>query len=95
MAQCRLFLACTVVATLCTLSAFGGGERIDDRIRGAVLDSKLTPSRLSLPPVRDKDSNKELEVKKKKKTSRGPAVRRVTKEDNQRKRKTKRVVGSQ
>jgi len=95
MTEYRLFLVCMVVTAGFSLSAVGAGDRLDYRLQGAALDSRMIPSRLSLPPVRDKDKKEELEVKKKTKVSSAPAVRRVTREDSQRKNKTKRVVASQ
>lgn len=75
--------------------AGAAGDLLNSRLESSVLGTRLRSSRLSLLPVRDKDKKQVLEAKKKRVVSKSGSVKRVTRFNSQRKRKTKRVVASQ
>ena len=78
-----------------TSVALASGDLVDSRLNSVQLDNRIKASRLSLPPVKDKDKKEELQVKRKRKVSSARSSARVTRFKGQRKRKTKRVVAAQ
>ena len=75
--------------------AFAGGERMDLRMNAGRVSDRVVRSRLALGRMKEKSKGEELQVKSKKKVESVKAVVKVKRFDNQRKRKTKRVVASQ
>ncbi len=70
------------------------GDRLDMRLNSKKVDSRMAVPRLALGTLKVKEKEEQVEVKKKRVTS-TRTVKRVGRIDNQRKRKTKRVVASQ
>ena len=69
-------------------------ERINLRLNQKCIDDRIATPRLALGPLQEKDKEEELQVTKKRSSVKS-TTRRVSKNDKQRKKKTKRVVASQ
>jgi hypothetical protein len=91
----RIGLAAFLVAVFLPTFVFASGDRIDLRMGAGKVSSRLATPRLALGSMKEKSKDEELQVKKKKKVTGTTKVARAKKIDNQRKRKTKRVVASQ
>lgn len=68
---------------------------MDLRLSHNKVDDRINTPRLALGTLKEKDKEKELQVDLKRRAAKKPTVRRVSREDKQRKKKTKRVVASQ
>jgi hypothetical protein len=91
----RVNLAALLILVFLPVFVFASGDRIDMRVSGDKVSSRLATPRLALGGMKEKSKEEELQVKKKKKVSSVTKVVKVKRFDNQRKRKTKRVVASQ
>ncbi len=90
----KLILVVGVVVLVSTdLMAADG--RIDLRLGQKKINDRIDTPRLALGTLKDKDKKAELQVEKKRRSAKKKPTRRVSRDDNQRKRKTKRVVAAQ
>ncbi len=94
--MCRISVKLILILGITVLASAGvfADDRINLRLNQKRIDDRIATPRLALGTLKEKDKDKEIQVTKKRITAK-KTTRRITKDDKERKKKTKRVVASQ